>query len=80
MLHFLAKYSAPRTALTYFFHPKKATDYQLRNSESSYVLLQCKLENFENSFVNMPCETRYLYISLCTFDVSSLIKYEYLYE
>jgi len=32
--------------------PKKATDYELRNIESSYVLSQCQLKNFKRAFVN----------------------------
>jgi len=45
-----AKY--PTHCLHMLLPPKKSVDYSLRNSDSSFVLPQCKFNIFKRSFIN----------------------------
>jgi len=45
-----AKY--PTHCLHMLLPPKKSIDYSLRNSDSSFVLPQCKFNIFKRSFIN----------------------------
>ena len=46
------KAKSPTHCLHMLLPPKKSIDYSLRNSDSSFVLPQCKFNIFKRSFIN----------------------------
>jgi len=49
--HCLVKFRHPTTVYTHFFL-KKILNYTLGNSDTSYILPQCRLNKYKSSFIN----------------------------